>query len=61
MKTVTNFISEVKLELEKVTWPKRNVVVNYLGLVITISIVVGVFVGGIDFSLTKGLEYFLSR
>ncbi len=58
---ITNFISEVKLELEKVTWPKRNVVVNYLGLVITISIVVGVFVGGIDFSLTKGLEYFLSR
>lgn len=61
MKRITNFISEVKLELEKVTWPKREVVVNYLGLVITVSVVVAVFVGGIDFSLTKGLEYFLSK
>lgn len=61
MKNITNFVSEVKLELEKVTWPKRNVVINYLGLVITVSIVVSIFVGSIDFSLTKGLEYFISK
>lgn len=61
MKSILNFLSEVKLELEKVTWPKREVVVNYLGLVITISIVVAVFVGSIDYSLTKGLEYFLAK
>lgn len=61
MKSITNFVSEVKLELEKVTWPKRNVVINYLGLVITVSIVVSMFVGSIDFSLTKGLEYFISK
>ncbi len=61
MKSLTNFFSEVKLELTKVTWPKRNTVVNYLGLVIAISIVVATFVGGVDFGLTKGLEYFLSR
>lgn len=61
MKSITNFVSEVKLELEKVTWPKRNVVINYLGLVITVSIVVSIFVGSIDFSLTKGLEYFISK
>lgn len=54
-----NFFSEVKLELEKVTWPKRNVVINYLGLVIAISAVVAVFVGAVDFGLTKGLEYFV--
>jgi len=59
MKTVFNFLSEVKLELEKVTWPKRNTVINYLGLVIAISIVVTIFVGSVDFGLTKGLEYFL--
>lgn len=56
-----NFLNEVKLELEKVTWPKRNTVVNYLGLVITISVVVATFVGVIDYSLTKGLEYFLKK
>ena len=61
MKTIVNFFNEVKLELEKVTWPKRNTVVNYLGLVISISLVVAIFVGGADYGLTKGLEYFISR
>lgn len=61
MRTVVNFLSEVKVELEKVTWPKQNLVINYLGLVIAISIIVAFFVGGVDFGLTKGLEYFLSR
>ncbi len=59
MKTAVNFLTEVKPELEKVTWPKRNVVINYLGLVITISVVVAFFVGSVDYGLTKGLEYFL--
>jgi len=61
MKSVTNFLSEVKLELEKVTWPKRDVVINYLSLVIIISIIVAAFVGSVDFSLTKSLEYFLQK
>lgn len=59
MKNILNFLSEVKLELEKVTWPKRNTVINYLGLVIAISIVVAIFVGSVDFGLTKGLEFFI--
>jgi preprotein translocase subunit SecE len=56
-----NFLSEVKLELEKVTWPKRDVVINYLSLVIIISIIVAAFVGSVDFSLTKLLEYLLQK
>lgn len=61
MKSIVVFLQEVKLELEKVTWPKRIVVINYLGLVIAISIVVGIFIGGVDFGLTKSLEYFLNK
>ena len=59
MKKIISFLSEVRLELEKVTWPKRNTVVNYLSLVIVISAVVAAFVGGIDFGLTKLLESLL--
>jgi len=61
MKNLLVFLSEVKLELEKVTWPKRNTVVNYLGLVIVVSAVVTIFIGTADFSLTKTLEYFISK
>ncbi|WKZ25608.1 MAG: preprotein translocase subunit SecE [bacterium] len=60
MKRIANFLVEVKQELEKVTWPKREVVINYLSLVIVLSIIVASFVGLIDFSLTKTLDYLLS-
>lgn len=59
MKHIVTFLSEVRSELEKVTWPKRNTVLNYLSLVIVISAVVATFVGGIDFGLTKLLESLL--
>ncbi len=61
MKHFVNFFSEVQQELKKVTWPKREVVLNYLSLVIVISVIVAAFVGGVDYSLTKGLEYFLQK
>ena len=61
MKGFFNFFSEVNQELKKVTWPKREVVLNYLSLVIVISIIVSIFVGGIDYGLTKGLEYLLQK
>lgn len=59
MSKIISFLSEVKQELEKVTWPKRNTVLNYLSLVIVISAIVAAFVGAVDFGLTKLLENFL--
>lgn len=61
MSKVISFLNEVKSELEKVTWPKREVVLNYLSLVIVLSVIVASFVGILDFSLTKSLEYLLSK
>lgn len=61
MKKISLFLSEVKIELEKVTWPKRETVINYLGLVISFTLIVSVFVGLLDLGLTKSLEYFISR
>ncbi len=61
MSKLFSFFSEVNTELKKVTWPTRKEVVNYLSLVIAISAIVAIFVGGVDFSLTKGMEYLLSR
>jgi preprotein translocase subunit SecE len=59
MQKVISFSREVVIELKKVTWPKRNEVINYLGLVIAISAIIASFVGIIDFSLTKGFEKLL--
>ena len=61
MNKLFSFFREVKTELEKVTWPTRKEVVNYLSLVIVISLVVAIFIGGIDYLLTKGLEVLLKK
>ena len=56
MKKVSAFISEVRAELIKVTWPKRNEVIRLTLIVIAISAVVAGFVGVLDFLFTKSLE-----
>jgi preprotein translocase subunit SecE len=61
MKKIFSYFSEVKLELSKVTWPGRQEVVRLLSLVLVISVVVALFVGAIDFSLTKSLEFLLAK
>ena len=47
------FLSEVKDELSKVTWPTKNEVTRLTIVVILISVGVGLFLGGLDFGFTK--------
>ena len=56
MKKVVTFISEVKSELIKVTWPKRDEVIRLTLVVMAISAIVAGFVGVLDFLFTKLLE-----
>lgn len=55
------FTKQAVDELKKVTWPTRDEVIRLTISVIVISAVVGLFLGGIDFALTKTLEILLSR
>lgn len=61
MKLIIKFLSEVRNELKKVTWPNRQEVINYLGLVIAISAIVAAFIGLTDFTLTKSFESLLVK
>lgn len=53
MKPVINFISEVRVELSKVTWPSRAEVVKLTLIVFLVSVIIGSYVGGLDFLFTK--------
>lgn len=55
------FLNEVKLELSKVVWPTRQDVVKLTAIVIAVSVVVGFFIGGVDYILTKITELALKR
>jgi preprotein translocase subunit SecE len=61
MKSVTGFISEVRLELSKVTWPKRDEVIKLTLIVFLVSGILGLYVGGLDYLFTKLLSAVLSK
>lgn len=47
------FIREVIAELKKVTWPSREETMKLTVVVIVISVIVGIFIGGLDSLLLK--------
>jgi preprotein translocase subunit SecE len=61
MNKVLTFFNEVKLEVSKVTWPKRKSVVKLTLIVFLVSGILGAYVGGIDFLFTKALALIVTR
>lgn len=59
--TPVNFLREVREELKKVVWPTRDEIIRLTGVVILVSIFVGLFLGGADFILTKLIELVVIR
>jgi len=60
MQKPKSLVTGLRDELKQVTWPTRTETIQLTVTVITISLIVAVFVGIIDFSLAKVLEI-LSR
>lgn len=57
-KMVTPFVffREVIEELKKVTWPSASDVTRLTILVLGISVIVGLYIGGLDLIFTKAIE-----
>jgi preprotein translocase subunit SecE len=56
MATPIAFFGEVRDELKKVVWPTRQEIIRLTLVVVTVSLVVGLFLGGLDFVFTKLLQ-----
>jgi len=50
------FLREVKDELKKVVWPSRQEVIRLTLVVIVVSLIVGLFLGGLDLFFVKIIE-----
>jgi preprotein translocase subunit SecE len=61
MRSIFTFFSEVRSELSKVTWPKRQEVVRLTLIVFLVSGIVGLYLGGLDYLFTKALTLFLTK
>lgn len=53
---VTKFISEVKIELTKVSWSTREEVLGATSVVIGVTFMLAVFIGVVDLFLSKILS-----
>jgi preprotein translocase subunit SecE len=61
IKRIKAFFSEVATEYKKVIFPQKDELVGSTWVVIVTVFIVSVFLGGIDFSLGKLINYILSR
>jgi len=55
-KKIITFFKEVKTEIKKVNWPTKKETLRYTLIVILVSIVTAIFLGGLDFALTTLLN-----
>jgi preprotein translocase subunit SecE len=61
MRAIINFFGEVKLELSKVTWPTRNEVIKLTLIVFAVSAIIGIYVGGLDYTFTRLLALIITK
>jgi len=59
MEKIINFIKEAKSELSKVNWPTKKQTLNYTMLVVVVSLIVAVFLGGLDYLFGYILKEYL--
>ncbi len=53
---VKNFLGEVKTETKKVNYPSKEELIGSIWVVIITVILIGVFLGLIDFGLSRALK-----
>jgi len=61
MNSIIQFFKEAKVELSKVNWPNRQQAINYTLTVIGISIVIAIFLGGLDYLFEYVIRTFIIK
>lgn len=56
---ITTYLKEVQIEMSKVNWPTRNQALRLTLIVISASLLAGVFIGGLDFVFAKLITFLL--
>lgn len=58
---LVKYLVEARTELKKVTWPTRKETLNYTLIVIGVCVGLALFIGAVDFGLSKALELVISK
>lgn len=57
---IKKYFKDLKSEIKKVVWPTRKQVINNTGVVLTVMVVVGLLLAGIDAGLGAAVKALLS-
>ncbi len=57
MHKVISFFREVRAEFKNITWPKKDTLIQLTIVVISISVIVSLILGGFDYIFTQALNY----
>lgn len=52
-----NFFKEVRAEFKNITWPKKDTLIQLSIVVISISLIVSLILGGFDYIFTQALAF----
>jgi preprotein translocase subunit SecE len=55
MQKIINFFKEVRAEFKQISWPKRESIIQSTIVVISISIIVSLVLGGFDYIFTQAI------
>ncbi len=55
------YIKQARIELKKVQWPTREQVIRSTVLVFAVSVIIGAFLGGLDYGYTKLFSWLLNQ
>ncbi|MCK5332715.1 preprotein translocase subunit SecE [Candidatus Parcubacteria bacterium] len=58
-KKLKKYMSEVRSEIKKVSWPSRKVAVKDSTIIVVVSLATAAFLGGMDYALNGIIENLL--
>ena len=61
MQRLFNYFKDSRAELARVTWPTRRQAVRLTLVVIAFSVVLALFIGGIDYLFSRGLQLLIRK
>jgi len=56
MRKIIQFLQEVRAEFKNISWPKKDALIQLTFVVISISIIISLILGGFDFIFTQAIN-----
>jgi preprotein translocase SecE subunit len=56
MRKIIQFLQEVRSEFKNISWPKKESLIQLTFVVISISLIISLILGGFDYIFTQGIN-----